>query len=232
MIVSINQPAYLPWLGYFDRISKADLHVVLDHVQFEKNGFTNRNKIRTKEGWIWLSVPVETSGKFKNNPINEVRIVNHNNWQKKHLESFRLYYRKSKYFDIYFPFLEEVFNEKFSMLNDLIKKINQFVLMELEITTKIKYSSEFCFKEVKSDLVLEICKYFNAKMYLSGTMGKNYLESTSFSNNNIEIKYHEYNHPIYDQIYEGFEYSMNIFDLLFNHGKESKLILEEGFNFD
>ena len=75
MIVSINQPAYLPWLGYFERIANSDLHIVLDHVQFEKNSFTNRNKIRTKEGWMWLSVPVKTKGKFGELNINELEIL-------------------------------------------------------------------------------------------------------------------------------------------------------------
>ena len=75
MIVSINQPAYLPWLGYFHRIAVSDLHVVLDHVQFEKNSFTNRNKVRTASGTPWLTVPVRSKGRFGDLAINEVDIA-------------------------------------------------------------------------------------------------------------------------------------------------------------
>lgn len=85
MIVSINQPAYLPWLGYFDRIARSDIHVVLDHVQFEKNSFTNRNKIRTKEGSAWLTIPLSTKGKFGNLEIRNLEFASHGGWEKKAL---------------------------------------------------------------------------------------------------------------------------------------------------
>jgi len=75
LIVSINQPAYLPWLGYFNRVANSDLHVVLDHVQYEKNSFTNRNKIRTAQGFSWLTLPLKTKGKFGNLAINTVEIA-------------------------------------------------------------------------------------------------------------------------------------------------------------
>jgi hypothetical protein len=75
MIVSINQPAYLPWLGYFHRIAVADAHIVLDHVQFEKNSFTNRNKVRLSAGWCWLTVPLRTAGKFGDLSIHELEIA-------------------------------------------------------------------------------------------------------------------------------------------------------------
>ena len=84
MILSINQPAYLPWLGYFDRIERSDVHVVLDHVQFEKNSFVNRNKIRNGNDWTWLTVPVETKGKFGALDIKNIKINNNINWKKKH----------------------------------------------------------------------------------------------------------------------------------------------------
>ena len=87
MIVSINQPAYLPWLGYFDRIAKSDLHIVLDTVQFEKNSFINRNKIRVGDTWSWLTVPIKTKKNFLNLDIYNLKIDNSLKWRKKHLNS-------------------------------------------------------------------------------------------------------------------------------------------------
>ncbi len=76
MLLSINQPAYLPWPGYFDRIARSDLHVVLDHVQFEKNSFINRNRILGANGPCWLTVPVRTKGRFGDLQIHEIEIDN------------------------------------------------------------------------------------------------------------------------------------------------------------
>src|ERR1051326_8427944 len=99
MIVSINQPAYLPWLGYFDRIAASDIHVVLDHVQFEKNSFVNRNKVRTAQGATWLTVPVETSGKFGQLPIDQLQIASDQPWARKHWKTIEQCYAHAPYFD-------------------------------------------------------------------------------------------------------------------------------------
>ena len=98
MVASINQPAYLPWLGYFDRIIKSDIHIILDDVQFEKNSFINRNKIVTDINWTWLTVPVQTKGKFGNLEIKDLKIDNTSKWRKKHYNSLNYHYGKSKYF--------------------------------------------------------------------------------------------------------------------------------------
>src|SRR4051812_8168590 len=109
MVVSINQPAYLPWLGYFDRIARSDLHVVLDDVQFEKNSFVNRNKVRIKDGWCWLTVPVLTKGRFRDLPINRLEISSDRNWCHKHLETIRMNYARTDYFPAHAPFLTECY---------------------------------------------------------------------------------------------------------------------------
>ena len=98
MIVSINQPAYLPWLGYFDRIVQSDIHIVLDHVQFEKNSNINRNKIRTFNSWSWLTVPIKTKSKYGNLSINNLEIDNSYLWKKKHLRSIQQSYSKTSFF--------------------------------------------------------------------------------------------------------------------------------------
>jgi len=106
MRVSINQPAYLPWAGYFDRIAASDVHIVLDHVQFEKNSFVNRNKIRTPQGWTWLTVPVTTKGRFGALPINELEMAEAERWPKKHWSALQANYAKSASFETHRGFFE------------------------------------------------------------------------------------------------------------------------------
>src|SRR5437016_6290091 len=126
MIVSINQPAYLPWLGYFHRIAAADVHIVLDHVQFEKNSFTNRNKIRTRDSWSWLTVPVRTAGKFGQLPINEIEIVNEKKWAIKHWQTLRFSYAKAPFFVEHATFFESVYARAWHKLVDLTGEITAY----------------------------------------------------------------------------------------------------------
>ena len=234
MIVSINQPAYLPWLGYFDRIEASDIHIILDHVQFEKNSFTNRNKIKTAQGTTWLTVPLLTKGKFGDLTIQTIEIDNKSKWAKKHLAGIAQNYRKSPFFKDYFPQLEELYNQEWANLNQLISKLNTLFLEWLKIDTKLIYSSDLGINSTKSQLVLDLCKEVEAKIYISGAIGRDYLETQLFNENKIEVVFQEYQHPTYNQLYQsedGFEYYMSILDLLFNHGKDSLEIVKKGRNF-
>ncbi len=226
MIVSINQPAFLPWLGYFHRIAISDLHIVLDHVQFEKNSYVNRNKIRMSDGSAWLTIPLVTSGRFGDLAINKVEISSNSNWQKKITQTIRQFYKKTPFFDEHFPFIEETFmSYQWTKMNDLVKHLNGYLLKVLDINTPLIYSSEVDTIGTKSDLVLNLCKQYNCTTYLSGPLGKNYLEEQKFEDNNIEVCYHEYTHPVYQQTYPGFVSHLSVIDLLFNCGRDSKNIL-------
>ena len=231
MIVSINQPAYLPWMGYFNRIVKADIHVVLDHVQFEKNSFTNRNKIRTKDGTLMLTVPLKTKGLFGNLPINAIEVANHS-WKINHFKNFETAYLKSPFFKQYSSVLSTFYSNEFSKLIEIITPINNWLLKELNINTNIIYSSELKMSSLKNDLVLDICKQLNATTYLSGPMGRNYLNIQSFKDNNIEVLYDDYTHPTYNQFNGEFEPYMCVLDLLFNYGSESRHFFSKKYNFD
>jgi hypothetical protein len=131
MRLSINQPAYLPWLGYFNRIAISDMHVVLDQVQFEKNSAVNRNKIRTANGWNWLTVPVRTKGKFGELAINSVEIDNTSNWADKHWKAICHSYGKSPYFGRYAPYLEQLYQRPWTRLVDLMDAINHYFIDEV-----------------------------------------------------------------------------------------------------
>ena len=107
MILTAHQPSYLPWLGLINKIMKADLFCYFDCVQYQKKEYDNRNSIKTNSGILKLSVPVESKNHLTKK-INEIRIIN-KGWNKKHIKSIKLAYQKSKYFDNYFPELENIF---------------------------------------------------------------------------------------------------------------------------
>lgn len=225
MIVSINQPAYLPWLGYFHRIAISDLHIVLDHVQYEKNSFTNRNKIRTTQGWCWMTVPVATKGKFGNLAINHLEISQDSRWAMKHWATLYNCYKRAPYFAEHAPFFEQVYQRSWKRLNDLMQSITGYLLQAFGILTPIRFSSDMPGKGNKDKLVLNICQEVGATVYLSGPLGRNYLHEELFGEAGIEVRYHDFRHPVYLQSYPGFEPYMAAIDLLFNHGPQSLAIL-------
>ncbi len=229
MIVSINQPAYLPWLGYFHRIAESDLHVVLDHVQFEKNSFVNRNKMRTAEGWTWLSVPVKTKGHFGDLPIEKLEIDNRRNWCGKHLATLTQAYARAPYMSEYSGFLEEVFSKEWDHLADLCRHMTGFFLEALGIDTPLVESSTLSVDTAKSRMVLDLCREMTATTYLSGALGKNYLDKDMFNEAGIKLVYQDYRHPVYTQCQPGDMVPfMGILDLLLNHGSKSRDILMDG----
>ena len=222
MIVSINQPAYLPWPGYFDRIMKADTHVVLDHVQFEKNSLTNRNKIKTPQGWSWLTVPVKTKGKFKECPIKDIETNETMNWAHKHWQSILSNYKKAPFFSDYADFFEKLYSQEWLLLNDILTETNNFFQKTLDIETKTINSSSLNLSRSKSELVLEICQNLEADTYLSGPLGRDYLNVESFHQAGVKVLYHDYQYPDYPQMHGDFEPYLSVIDLLFNCGPDSR----------
>ena len=225
MIVSINQPAYLPWLGYFERIALSDVHIVLDHVQFEKNSFTNRNKIRTKTGWQWLTVPVKTKGKFGALAINKLAINNDSRWTAKHWAALQCHYAKAAYFSQYGEFFETVYAQEWPLLNALLRETTTYLLSAFGIQTPVVFSSDLNVEGKKDELVLNLCKAVGATHYLSGPLGRDYLREECFTQAGIRVSYHDYQHPTYAQRYPGFEMPLAAVDLLFNYGTNSREIL-------
>ncbi len=228
MIVSINQPAYLPWLGYFHRIAVSDVHIVLDHVQFEKKSFTNRNKVRTKDGCCWLTTPLKTKGRFGDLSISQVEIADDQKWAGKHWATMKQCYARTAYFSEHAPFFENVYSHSWTRLSDLLREINEYLLRAFHVDTPLLFSSEMKPNAIKSDLVLELCLAAGATVCLSGPLGRDYLNEASFREAGIKIAYHDFIHPRYDQAFLGFEPYMAAIDLLFNRGPESRAIMQTG----
>ncbi len=225
MIISVHQPQYLPWLGFFDKINKSDGFVFLDQVQYKSREFQNRNKIRTKDGFLWLSVPVKSKGKGRQK-ISQVVIDNEFPWARQHLESLKTWYAKAKFFKQYLPFFEDVFNRKWDKLLDLNIHIINYLLKQLSITTTVYFESKLAISSIKTERIIQICKKLEADTYLSGIGGKDYLEEVKFSPAGIKLVYQEFSHPQYDQLFEPFIPFMSIVDLLFNYGPDSLKILK------
>lgn len=227
MIISINQPAYLPWLGYFDRIYNSDIHIVLDHVQFEKNSFVNRNKIINNQQAQMLTVPVSTKGKFGDLAINKVEIADKINWRDKHFRSISQSYSKAPFKENILPRFEEFYiNRDTSSLNEMLKEQLSIFLDLLSLAnTKIIYSSEAEYTSTKSDLIFDICTSMKATEYISGPLGRDYLDDEKFLEAGIKISYQDYNHPKYEQNSKEFISHVSTLDLLMNHGDSAFDIL-------
>lgn len=225
MIVSINQPAYLPWLGYFQRIAGSDLHVVLDHVQFEKNSFVNRNRVQTAGGATWLTVPVRTSGRFGELAIDALEVENNVPWRRKHWATLGQAYAAAPYFADHEPFFHSVYQRDWVRLSELCAEVTRYLLDAFGIATPIVRSSELGASGAKDELVLDLCRTTGATTYLSGALGRDYLREELFAGAGIDVAYQEYEHPVYAQLRSPFLPLMAAVDLLFLHGPASLGIL-------
>ncbi len=222
MILSAHQPAYLPWLGVFHKVAISDVFVLLDNVQFEKNSFINRNKIKTHKGDIWLTIPVSTSGHFQKT-ISEMEISKNPKWRKKHLKSIEFNYKKAPFFSDYQEFFEEIYSKEWIKLFDLLYDTLEFLLNEIGLETKIYLQSELGFKRKKQELILEMCEYFNAEAFVFGVLGKNYADKNLFNKYEQKIYFQEYVSPDYPQLHGDYIPNLSIIDLLFNLGSEKAL---------
>ena len=170
--ISIHQPVYLPWLGFFEKVISSEKFVFLDDVQFEKNGFQNRNKIRTYDGEMWLTVPVKAKSQTL---LKDVKINYSTDWINKHKKSIILNYQKAKFFDKYSLELEKIYDEKYEYLLELNMEVIKFLFNKLKIKKEILVSSELHISAKGSDRILEICKILDVNRYISGITGKKYL---------------------------------------------------------
>ena len=223
--ISIHQPVYLPWLGFIEKVTSSEKFVFLDDVQFEKNGFQNRNKIRTYDGEMWLTVPVKVKSQTL---LKDVKINYSTDWINKHKKSIIQNYKKAEFFDNYWFELEKIYDEKFEYLVELNIEVKKFLFDKLKIKTKTLFSSELDISDKGSNRILEICKNLNADRYISGISGKNYLVMDDFLRQKIKLEFQNFQHPTYEQVFDPFYPNMAMIDLLFNEGERSLKIIKKG----
>ncbi len=226
MIVAIHQPQYLPWLGYFDKMDQADAFCYLDNVQFKKNEWQNRNRIKTSQAWQWITVPVQYRFPQK---IIEVTVNKTVKWQHKHIQALVTNYKKSRYFDDYFSIFESALKQDFETIADVnIQMITQ-IREILRINSKpVVRASELSLSEDPTGRLIDICRHFGGDTYLAGQDGANYMDMEQFDKSGIKVITQEFNHPEYPQCFGNFQSHMSIIDLIFNYGPESLSIIRKG----
>jgi hypothetical protein len=218
--VAIIQSNYIPWKGYFDIIHDVDLFIFHDDLQYTKNDWRNRNKIKTPQGAVWLTIPV---GVHEDKLICEVEL-REKGWAKKHWRMLQQFYSKAPHFHRYKEFFQHVYLEReWLLLSDLNQFLIQHIAREfLGIQTVFRDSRDYQLQEKKLDRVLELLTKAEADGYVSGPSAKNYIDEHCFQEKKIQLIWKEYsNYPEYTQFFPPFNHFVTILDLLFHVGPEA-----------
>lgn len=226
MIVSIHQPNYIPWIGFFNKLLLSDTYVVFDDVQFPRGkDYANRNQIKTNNGKMWLTASV--LGKKDLKPWNQIEI-NDNGWKEKHLKNIKSFYQKAPYFERYYPVLERIYKQDHKLLIDLnIDLIISILICIGKHDLNMVLSSNIKTELTGLDKILYILKNQKATKYISGDGegSKRYIDEQLFKDSNIELIWQKYKHPTYKQLHGEFIPYLSVLDLLFNEGPNTKEII-------
>ncbi|RCV64111.1 WbqC-like protein family protein [Methanophagales archaeon] len=221
MIIAIHQPNYLPYLGFFDKMTKSDIFVIYDNAQFEKGDFQHRNRIRIYHGWKWLTVPVDK----KTKPINEIKIKNEVatwkgvKWVDAHFKDIKDNYKDVPYYSVYEEGIRRIYERRYDKLADLNMELINFLIKAFDINVEILFSSELGFTSKSTERLVEIVETLGGDVYLSGPKGRDYLDGSLFEKKGINVEFQDFKHPFYRQRYKGFIPNMAAIDALFNVGK-------------
>jgi hypothetical protein len=223
-VAVVLQPSYIPWLGYFAQVHRADVFVVYDDVQFDKHGWRNRNRVKTAQGTQWLTVPVLTHGQHQ--PTNAtIEIDNKVPWRKKHLSTLRQSYARAPFFKSYAAHFEDVYQREWARLIDLNLALFGLVLQILGLERPILRASELDVSGDPVERLIGICRRIGANWFYEGAAGRDYIDDSRFVEAGITIEYQDYRHPVYPQQHGEFVPYLSVVDLLFNCGPKSLEIL-------
>lgn len=225
--VAVLQPSYMPWLGYFEQIDRADIFVYYDVVQYDKNGWRNRNRIKTAQGIKWITVPVLHSNRRHQTNL-EVEIDNRNDWARKHVESMRQAYARAPFTDGFLPEIAALLGQPWARLADLNIRLATVVCEWLGISTPTHRCSDLAVEGDRNERLLNICRHFRADQYISGDSAKSYLDLDAFARNGIDVEWQDYRPCPYQQLHGVFEPNLSVLDVLFNHGPEALAIIRAG----
>jgi hypothetical protein len=220
MKLAAHQPQYLPWLGFFDKMDRVDRFVLLDVVQYKKNEWQNRNRIRTADGWQWLTVPVHYRFPMS---IREVTLDDEGGrWRRKHREALRIHYARSPFRAAVLPALEALLNEPFDSLAALNGLSVRLIAGLLGVRTPIDLASEIPgLPEGADDRLVALCRHFGCAEYLAGAGGADYMDLETYRRAGVRVAFQDFRHPAYSQAYPGFEPNLSAVDLLLNCGPGS-----------
>ncbi len=239
-IVSGHQPAYLPWLGLFHKLSLCDAFVFMDCTNYDEQTWMNRNRIRLRDGSVMLTVPIDRrqSNKARETSKNLGRIIlqGHHDpgrkdfWQRSHWRSIELNYCHAPYFDLYSPELRDMYLETvWVKLVDLCwAQFNLFRGWLGLDGIEVVRMSQIGYEGKKDSLVLDFCKTLGGDAVVFGARGRDYVDLERFENEGVRVHFQQFVHPAYGQRFPGFEPYMCVLDLLFNSGENAKDIIMMG----
>ena len=223
MKVAMMQPTFLPWLGYFELIRKADRFIFLDDFQFSVQSFHQRNRLFINRDQVgWYTVPIKKSNSF-GVCINKAEFDDTKNWRKKLINRLQQNYSKTPYFGDIFPNISEIINEDLSNLSALNIKLIKEVVKLMEWDVEWKLSSDLPTDTTRSERVLELLRWCNASQYYSPLGSMEYMkEDGIFPVSGLEILFQRFHTESYTQqnSTHGFIHSLSVLDPLFNVGPE------------
>jgi hypothetical protein len=224
MKISIMQPSYLPWLGYFELMAYTDLFVYLNDVQYTRKDWRSRNRVKTANKVVWLSAAVVRSP--RETPINQIRLNYKEPWVKKHLRTIKLSDSRAPYFQPFFDDLSGVLNEQFEYLQDLNDALVRLCMKYLYIDCKLAWSSDLDITSLdKNDRIIKICKAFSASLLYDTKAAKAIIDSSLFATQGIEVVFQSYQHAEYPQLWGDFIPHLSAVDLIMNTGPEARRYL-------
>ena len=231
MKVAIHQPHYLPWLGYVAKWDAADHFIFLDTVQYEKNGWQNRNRIKTRDGPRWLTVPVSHAP--LGTPIRDVRVDGAQPWPARHLRAIEHAYAKAPHFGRYHDALRAFYARPWDRLAPLAAASAEWLARALGVEAPIALASDLAVEPPGTEgdptaRLVALCRAVGADTYLAGKDGAAYMDVAQFRAAGIAVEAQRYAHPVYAQLHGEFVPLLSALDLLLMHGDDALAILRRG----
>lgn len=226
-IISIHQPNYIPWLGYFYKIYQSDIFVFLDDAQYSNKGMHNYHYIKTPQGLFRLKFPVNQ--KF-GDMIFDVTSKDTIGWKEKHIKTIENNYRKARFFEEVIQDYSYLLNKNYTNIAVMNASIIKFITKKLGIKTKFVFSSDIKINSIRQEKILDLCNYFDVDVYYSGTGAKAYQDERDFSKRNIELKYSVYRPFEYTQFFGDFQSNVTIIDYLMHYGYDWDRVLSNQHN--
>lgn len=230
MILAGHQPEYLPYLGFFYKMTQCDKFILVDHVQFARKDFQNRNYIRSNAGKLLLTVPVFSKGQFTQK-INQVLINNMEPWARKHWKAMHLNYQSCPFFSAHKDFFADLYAKQWERLVDLNISIIRYLAECFGIKQEILLSSDYNVSGQKTEMLIDMCLKLDADTYVSGQGAKTYVDTAQLREHQLKHRFVKFVSPHYKQQHEPFIPSLSAVDLLFNCGPEAKMVLSEACRF-
>lgn len=220
-LIAIHQPTFFSWLGFFDKILRSDVFVILDSVQFPKTGgfWVNRTKVLISGTEHWLTIPVKRNYTGTKN-INEMETNNSTAWQEKNIKTIDINYRKAPHFDLVFPIIRELLEYKTESICEYDLNITYHIcdLFGIDKSKMIK-SSSIAYESSATDMLVSITKLLEGNSYMCGGGASNYQEDEKFEAAGIKLIYQNFKHPVYSQFNSKvFIPGLSIIDSLMNLG--------------